>query len=95
MVMKRFSSVIQVVAAVSLLGGAGACNKPSADDCQKAILKVEQLLGTDTSTKAVDNQGEVRRCRGGSTKESVACAINANTVDELKACAFMSKPKTP
>jgi len=92
--MKRLSFVVRVVALVSVLGGGVACNKPSADDCQKAILKMEQLLGTDNSGKTADIQGEVRRCQGGSRREAVACAIKANTLADLKACEFMSKKKS-
>jgi len=90
MVMKRFLFV------ATLLGGSmiAGCNKPTPDECRAAITKMEKLLGTEASARLVDNEGEIRRCRGGSTKESVTCAANANTLEELKACAFMS-PKKP
>ena len=68
--------------------GTGACNKPTQEDCRQAISNMERLLGTEAASRNADNEGEVRRCRGGSTKESVACAIKATTLDELKACAF-------
>lgn len=86
--MKRF---LLVLAAVGPLGplGAGACNKPTPDDCRKAITNMERLLGTEAAARNTDNEGDVRRCRGGSTKEAVACAIKAGTPEELKACAFM------
>jgi hypothetical protein len=84
MVMKRFLLVAVVVATV------GACNKPSADDCRHAIANMQKLLGTDTAAKNVDNEGEVRRCRGGSRTEAVACAIKATSLAELKACEFMA-----
>src|SRR5262249_10956297 len=73
MVMKRF---LLVLAALTPLG-AGACNKPTPDDCRKAITNMERLLGTEAAARNADNEGEVRRCRGGSTKEAVACAIKA------------------
>jgi hypothetical protein len=88
--MKRFLLVV-VIAAASGLGGLGACNKPQADDCRKALLNMQALLGTSAIGKgAVDIEGEVRMCKGGSTKESVACAENATTLDQLKACGFMT-----
>jgi hypothetical protein len=86
--MKRFLLVVIAVA------GLGACNKPAGDDCRLAITNMQKLLGTETVTKNTDADGEVRRCRGGSTQEAVACAIKATTLPELKACDFMG-PKSP
>jgi len=87
--MKRFLFV--VIAMV----GAGACDKPALDDCRQAIANMQKLLGTDTAAKNLDNEGEVRRCKGGSSKEAVACAIKATTVDQLKACEFMGSKAKP
>jgi hypothetical protein len=92
MVMKRQRSIGAAFAALlgmAALGSLGACNKPEADDCRKAIANMQKLLGTDASAKNVDSEGEVRRCKGGSTREAVACAIAATTLDELRACKFM------
>jgi hypothetical protein len=87
--MKRF---LLVAVALTGLGGIGACNKPAAEDCRKAILNMEQLLGTTTISKVDgDIEGEVRRCKGGSSKDAVACAMNATTLEQLKACGFMGK----
>jgi hypothetical protein len=92
MVMKRF---LLVLAALAPLGTA-ACNKPTPEDCRKAITNMERLLGTEAAARSADNDGEVRRCRGGSTKENVACAIKATTVEELKACKLWgSKASAP
>jgi hypothetical protein len=91
MVMKR---CLLVLAALVPLG-TGACNKPTQDECRKAISNMERLLGTEAASRNADNEGDVRRCRGGSSQEAVACAIKATTLDELKACAFMgSKGKS-
>lgn len=84
--MKRF---LLVVVAILGAGGASACNKPSEDDCRQAVSNVRKLYGTDNIVKNGDNESEVRRCKGGSSKEAVACAIKAATLDELKACDFM------
>jgi hypothetical protein len=91
MVMKR---CLLVLAALVPLG-TGACNKPTQDDCRKAIANMERLLGTEAASRNADNESEVRRCRGGSTKESVACAIKATTLDELKACSFRGSKGKP
>jgi hypothetical protein len=92
MVMKRFIPHQLVIAVVvAALGGLGACNKPSADDCRQAIRNMQVQLGTDTAARNSDIEAEVRLCKGGSTKESVACAIKASSVQELKACDFMAK----
>ena len=90
--MNRQRSIGVVFAAVlgAAAGILGACNKPEADDCRKAIANMQKLLGTDASAKNVDSEGEVRRCKGGSSRESVACAMKAGTLDELKACGFMA-----
>lgn len=89
--MKRFLLVLATFAPL----GAGACNKPNPEDCRKAIANMERLLGTEAAARSADNDGEVRRCRGGSTKENVACAIKATTVEELQACKLWgSKAKS-
>jgi hypothetical protein len=90
MVMKRYLFVATLVLSGSVLA---ACNKPTEADCRAAINNMEKLLGTDTTAGTGDNEGEVRRCRGGSSKEAVTCAVGAKSVEELKACAFMSPKK--
>jgi hypothetical protein len=87
MVMKRF---LLVVVAIIGAGGAVACNKPTADDCRLAVAKVRELYDPEAATRNADIEAEVRACKGGSTREAVACAIKAHSVDELKACGFMS-----
>jgi len=88
MVMKRFLLVAAVVAGSLVVG---ACEKPSTDDCRAAISNMERLLGTDTTNlRTAENESEVRRCKGGSTREAVACAKNATTLAQLKACDFMA-----
>lgn len=71
-----------------------ACNKPDMDDCRKALDNMQHILGTENISKNGDNESDVRRCRGSSTKEAVACAIAAKTRDDLNKCAFnQTKPK--
>lgn len=70
-----------------------ACSKPSEDDCRKALANMQFLLGTEQVAKNTDMQGEIRRCKGGSSKEAVKCAIDAKTLDDLRACDFMKAPE--
>ncbi|MFN0250338.1 MAG: hypothetical protein ACKV2T_25895 [Kofleriaceae bacterium] len=66
------------------------CNKPSKEDCRKAIENMRALMRT--TQLQTDVEGEVRRCNGGSSREAVACAIKATTLDELRTCKFMKIP---
>jgi hypothetical protein len=79
--MKRLLVVLLLVA---------ACNKPSNDNCRKALLNAEKLLGLDALTSNPGElEGEVRRCTGASTKKSVECAMNATTIADLRGCNFV------
>jgi hypothetical protein len=72
----------------SLLAGSAGCNKPTEESCKAALLNMQRLLGTSTVTSATNIGGAVRRCRGASKREAVQCAIDAQTLDQLKACSF-------
>jgi hypothetical protein len=85
MAMKRFAVVLGLVVL------AGACEKPSEDSCRKALANVRALLGTEA--EAADVEGDVRRCKGGSSKKNVECAINATSIDQLKTCGFFKIPE--
>lgn len=78
--MKRLATIVLLVSAVM------ACNKPSEEDCKKAIENMRRLLGTESFV--TDLAPHIRRCKGGSSKEAVACAIKATTRAELEACGF-------
>jgi hypothetical protein len=82
--MKRIAIV------VGLLALAGACNKPSEESCRKALANMKALLGTESA--AADVSGDVRRCRGGSSKRAVDCAVRARTLDELRGCDLFKLP---
>lgn len=87
MVMKRFLVLLAII-------GAGACNKPSADECHAAVVNVHSIV--DPGDASFDVDGEVRRCRGGSSREAVACATSAKTRADLDACHFRgAKPAKP
>jgi len=91
---RRFSlatfALASLVAALPLAG----CDKPTDDDCRKAIVNIQHLQGTDNVITPSDLESEVRRCRGGSSKEAVACAIKAGSLDDLHACAFYKPAKS-
>ena len=82
-----------ITAAALLFGLTTGCSKPSEDSCKKAIANMQQLLGTEHMNEGQDLQGEVRRCRGGSSQKAVDCAIAAKTLAELNACEFMKVPE--
>lgn len=71
------------------------CNKPSEEDCKVALTNMRRLMGTESSLDQSSTAGDVRRCKGGSTKTAVACAAKAQTLDELRACDFMKVPSKP
>ena len=76
---------------IALLG-LGACDRPTPEDCEAALRNMQHLLGTENLNTPAGLQGEIRRCRGGSSKTAVQCAIKAQTLDELKACEFEKVP---
>ncbi|HUJ57841.1 MAG TPA: hypothetical protein VLX92_05100 [Kofleriaceae bacterium] len=72
----------------------GACDKPAPEDCKKALLNMQHLMGTEDLNAAGNGEldSEVRRCQGESSKEAVACAVKATSMAELKRCAFYHVP---
>ena len=83
-----------VLIALSLCALA-ACDKPTDQDCRKAIANMQHLLGTENLSEAKSIEGDVRACREGSKRTAVACAIKAQSLDELKACDFYKVPGKP
>lgn len=92
----KHARIRMVIAALGLASAAAlgaGCNKPSEESCRKALGNLRQLLGTDKLTlESGSLEGEIRRCRGGSSKKSVECAIAARTVEELRACNLVKLP---
>ncbi|MEZ4400338.1 MAG: hypothetical protein R3B06_09990 [Kofleriaceae bacterium] len=75
---------------VAALAASAACNRPSEADCKKAIANIRQLTGTDKlSTEKSNDARLLRSCKGAGKRTSVKCAINATSVDELKACGLL------
>ncbi len=85
--MKRFALVLALLASFT------ACNKPSEEDCKKAIENMRKLL--KTSSHSTDLAPHIRRCRGGSTKEAVECATKATSRAELESCGFAHFDEKP
>lgn len=67
------------------------CNKPSSEDCEKALQNIQRILHTDNLGTTASLQAEIRSCRGSSSKKAVACTIEAKTVADLNACDFARK----
>jgi len=68
-----------------------ACNKPSEENCKKAVENMRELLGTNDGVTA-DTTSAIRSCKGGSSKAAVECAIAAKTVEDLEKCEFFKIP---
>ena len=81
--MKRALVLVMLLAAGSI-----GCNKPSESNCRKAIHNMQRLIGTDKLHSASNVESAVRSCRGASKKASVECAIQAQTLEQLKKCSF-------
>ena len=90
--MMRSTLVLTAVLGIWLVT---ACDKPATEDCRKALVNMQLLLGTDNLSNTATLEGEVRRCKGGSKKDAVACAIKATTLDELRHCEFYKVPDRP
>jgi len=69
-----------------------ACEKPSEENCRKALANMRDLMGTESGVGGRDLEGDVRRCKGGSSKKSVECAGKATSLDDLEKCEFMKMP---
>lgn len=72
--------------------GVAACDKPSRDDCHKALINMQHLMGTENLVQTNSLDADIRACQGGSSIKSVRCAIKATTMDELRKCAFWTLP---
>ena len=71
----------------------GCTTKPTEDECRQAIGKMTRLMGTENLGDQQAVESQVRRCKGGSKKKSVQCAIKAQTLDDLRKCDFYKVPE--
>jgi hypothetical protein len=76
-----------------ILGAAGCTTKPSAEECRTAIENMRRLMGTENLREDTRIEGDIRRCKGGSKKKAVQCAIKAQTLDDLRHCDFYKVPE--
>lgn len=76
---------------VLMTAGAGCRAKPSESECRKAIANIRELTGTANIQGTDDIESAVRSCRGNATPESVRCAIEAGSLDQLERCGLLSK----
>ncbi len=81
-----------VLVAITGFGGLVGCTKPSDENCRKALQNMQVILGTENLNDKSGMEGEVRRCKGGSRREAVDCAIKAKSLEDLRACDFMKIP---
>jgi len=86
--MTRPGRLVILVSAIAAALAFGGCDKPTPEDCEKALRNMQRILGTDSFNDTASIQGEVRRCRGGSSRKAVACAIKAETLADLNKCDF-------
>ena len=70
-----------------------ACDKPTQVNCDKALRNIQKLLGTENIITPAQLQSEVRRCTAASSKNAVACAIGAHSLDDLNKCDFEKNGK--
>ena len=90
--MKRHNRHLHLVGLVLVMLTGASCNKPTDENCRKALQNMQSLLGTENLNAKAGVEGDVRRCKGGSRREAVDCAIAAKTLDQLRACDFMKLP---
>jgi hypothetical protein len=81
--MKRFLLPILALLTIPLAVG---CDKPTEEQCRKAVVNIRKLTGTSQSDFGADPQAAIRSCRGNASKQSVICMMEAKTVAELKNC---------
>jgi hypothetical protein len=69
---------------------ATGCDKPSSSECKRAIGNIRTLMGTaQMSIEGSADAAWIRSCRGAAKKSSVTCAIEAKSLDALKACGLL------
>ena len=74
-------------AAVALLAvSAIGCNKPSEEDCKKALNNIRSLYETEKEQVGAPMANMVRACRGSASRESIQCFIEAKSKKDLLNC---------
>ena len=91
----RLGRVAALVLGLGLTITASACDKPSEDDCRRAIDNIKRLSGTDKMLDAESTAGWIRKCRGNSKRDTVQCAIGAQTREGLEKCGIPIEAPPP
>jgi hypothetical protein len=73
-----------IVAAALLLGS--CVDKPSEDECRRAVTNIQQITGTTRAEGGADPKMAIRSCRARSQKKTVDCQIAAKTLEDLAQC---------
>ena len=76
---------MRLLAALLLFGLAG-CERPTDDECRRAVYNMQKLRGVENDATAPDPEAAIRRCRSSGKKDSTLCLANAKTLEEAKAC---------
>ena len=63
-----------------------ACDRPSDDECRKAVFNMQKLRGLEQNSSAPNAEAAVRKCRANGSKTGTACLSRAVTVQEAEAC---------
>jgi hypothetical protein len=71
---------------VMVLLSLGCANKPSEEECKKAISNIQKVLGLEGTAIEADTIAAIRKCRGQSTRQAALCMAAAKTSEEIDAC---------
>lgn len=85
MIRRMLLVILAAPVLVAALATAG-CDKPTEEQCRKAVENVRRLTGTTQSDFGADPEAAMRSCRGNASKKSVLCIIEAKTVADLTKC---------
>ena len=77
--MKRIGLILALICA-------GACSKPSHEDCRKAVFNLQRIRGLDSSSHAPDPETFTRKCRATGDPKIVKCLIDAKTEADVTRC---------
>lgn len=71
---------------MAALGTSFGCDKPTEEQCKKAVENIRKLTGTSQSDFGADPQAAIRSCKSNASKASVQCMTEAKTIEALTKC---------
>ena len=71
---------------VTLVFAWGCTGRPTEEECKKAIANVQKVYKYDAVSREAETMAFVRKCRARSSRDNVACLINATNDSEIVAC---------